>query len=113
MTNHTDNQPPAPRPRSWRTTIFWLIAAGAFLPTAFGFIQKFVRLVEMRDTIEGGQFTIFPVLNYALVAIGFTCLLIWAAARGMFRDVEGPKYRMLEREEQLARHERLHGSFRP
>jgi hypothetical protein len=45
-------------------------------------------------------------VNYLLASIGFLCMLIWAAANGMFRDIEQPKYRMLEVEEQLNRRER-------
>ncbi len=46
-----------------------------------------------------------PVLTYACVASGFFCLLVVAVMRGMFRDVERPKYRMLELEEKYDREE--------
>ena len=59
-----------------------------------------------------GSFLI-PVLNYLLVAAGFVCLLIWAVVNGMFRDVEGPKYTMLEHEQELDRLESNGGSASP
>ena len=37
-----------------------------------------------------------PVLNYLFVAAGFSALFLWAYVRGQFRNVEEPKYRMLE-----------------
>jgi hypothetical protein len=40
-------------------------------------------------------------MNYLLVAAGFGCLLVWATARGMFRDIEKPKQTMLDRERAL------------
>jgi hypothetical protein len=41
------------------------------------------------------------MMNYLLASLGFFFLLLWAAARGMFRDIERPKYEMLERERLL------------
>ena len=46
---------------------------------------------------------LIPVLNYLLVAAGFFCLFFWAYAKGHFRDIEGPKYRMLELEREYDR----------
>jgi hypothetical protein len=41
------------------------------------------------------------MLNYLAVAAGFICLTVWAAHRGMFKDIEAPKYRLLENEDEL------------
>jgi nitrogen fixation-related uncharacterized protein len=60
-------------------------------------------LAVKRDLIGG--FTIIPVANYLIITAGMVCLLIWAIAHGMFRDVEGPKYDMLEREARLDRND--------
>jgi nitrogen fixation-related uncharacterized protein len=43
------------------------------------------------------------VVNYLLASLGFFCLLMWAALNGMFRDLEQPKYNMLENERELDR----------
>ena len=42
---------------------------------------------------------------YALVAMGFLCLLGWAFVTGQFHDIERPKYEMLERFEEQERAE--------
>lgn len=39
---------------------------------------------------------IMPVLTYLVVASGFFCLFLWAYLSGQFKDIEAPKYRMLE-----------------
>lgn len=88
-----------------KTVVIAVIAAGIILPGGYGFIEKFVQFVRTLNTEEGGGFTIIPIMNYLLVAAGFTCLLVWAVAHGMFRDVEKPKYTMLDREAALDRRE--------
>jgi hypothetical protein len=42
-----------------------------------------------------------PVINYLLASLGFLLLFGWAAANGMFHDIEQPKRTMLEIEQQL------------
>lgn len=48
-----------------------------------------------RDELAGFAFD--PIIIYAIVAIGFLCLLAWAFLTGQFRDIERPKHEMLER----------------
>lgn len=82
-----------------------IIAISILLPASVGFIEKltlFIMAVK-KDKIAG--FTIIPVTNYFIVTAGMLCLLVWAACHGMFRNIEQPKYDMLEREEQLDRAE--------
>ncbi len=81
----------------------WIIAIFVLVPGCYGFTDKLVQFFKTLRTVEGGHFTIIPILNYLLVAAGMTCLLIWAILHGMFRNVEGPKYTMLEREAELDR----------
>ncbi len=73
----------------------------------FGFGSKFielVRLVKDSDSAASeGVFAVAPLVNYLLASMGFLCMLGWAAAHGMFNDIEGPKRVMLEHEEQLDR----------
>jgi len=38
------------------------------------------------------------MVNYLLATTGFFCLFGWALIHGMFREIEGPKQRMLETE---------------
>lgn len=91
-------------PSRAKSIVVWVIAILILLPAGAGFIDKLVQFFRTFGLEEGG-FTIIPIMNYLLVAAGFICLLIWAVARGMFRDIEGPKYTMLEREEELERSE--------
>lgn len=82
-----------------------IMALTIIVPAAIGFITKFVYFVRTLRTDNTGSFAIVPMVNYLVVAAGFFCLLIWAAYRGMFRDIEGPKYTMLDREVRLDRGE--------
>ena len=45
------------------------------------------------------------MLNYLLVAAGFACMFLWAYFKGHFRDLEAPKYRMLEMQREIDRGE--------
>lgn len=78
-----------------------VIAAVILIPGAVGFAEKIVQFVHTLDAEEGGRFTIVPLMNYLLIALGFLLLLLWGVAHGMFRDIEGPKYAMLDREAAL------------
>lgn len=70
----------------------------------WGFGHKFVALVLLalneRDAADAA-FAVAPVVNYLLASLGFLCLVGWAAAHGMFHDIEGPKQTMLDVEARL------------
>ena len=71
------------------------------LPSMVGFVNK---LREFRNVVQGdidGIFALSPMANYIFASLGFFCLLIWATAHGMFHNIEGPKYTMLDREDAL------------
>jgi cbb3-type cytochrome oxidase maturation protein len=81
----------------WGFSILMLATAGS------AFVMK---LIEFIVTATGDGETalasfLIPVLNYLLVATGFLLLFLWAYFSGQFRDVEGPKYRMLELQQQI------------
>ncbi len=90
--------------------IIALMAVGILVPGGYGFINKLVEFFKTLQMESGGKFTIIPILNYLIVACGMTCLLIWAVAHGMFRDIEGPKYAMLNREMELEKLEEASGA---
>jgi uncharacterized membrane protein YhaH (DUF805 family) len=86
--------------------VWWFYAAAmiaVILPVGFGFIFKYIKLIQTAKTDPDGGFALFPITNYAAITLGFICLLIWAVTNGMFRDIEKPKYTMLEREAELDR----------
>lgn len=77
------------------------IAGCILIPATFGFgtkLYEFIRAVRGDHTV---QFTLVPLANYFLATLGFTCLMIWGILHGQFRDLEAPKYDMLERERKL------------
>jgi len=80
------------------------------IPTMFGFAYRFREFIRTYADSDSGGFAIFPIVNYTLVSIGFLCLLVWAVAHGMFRDIEKPKHTMLEQEDRLDEHERTQGA---
>lgn len=91
----------APRTSRWQWRITIIFAICILIPSMYGFVGKFVELVNVFRGEPGGAFAIAPMLNYLLASAGFLCMLIWATSRGMFHDVERPKHQMLEQEEQL------------
>jgi hypothetical protein len=78
--------------------IMWVMALAVLLPSLYGFGTKFLEFVALYRGDAEGAFAISPVLNYLLASLGFLCLFGWAALRGMFREVEQPKYTLLENE---------------
>ncbi len=71
----------------------------------WGFGSKFVEFVALVWGDEAvaveGAFAVSPIVNYLLASLGFLCLFGWAAAHGMFHDIEKPKRTMLDIEEKL------------
>jgi hypothetical protein len=98
---------PAGRRQAWFTLA---MAAAVLLPSLYGFGSKFVEFVALASGEVDGAFAIAPVVNYLLASLGFLCLFGWAAANGMFHDVERPKLQMLDNERLLdARESRWQG----
>lgn len=83
--------------------LMWLLALGVLLPSLYGFGTKFVEFVALYRGDAEGAFAITPIVNYLLASIGFLLLFGWGAMGGMFRDVELPKFTMLENEAWLDR----------
>ena len=88
--------------KRWRSrlvkTFFALVI---LLPCGYGFGSKFWELVVICRGDMSGAFAIAPIVNYLLASAGFLLLLGWAAANGMFHDIERPKLTMLEHERWL------------
>lgn len=84
--------------QSWTTAILAVILLA---PSLFGFGTKFLELIKLSSGESEGWFAISPVVNYLLASLGFLCLFAWAAGHGMFRNIEEPKFQMLEVEHVL------------
>ncbi|GIW92525.1 MAG: hypothetical protein KatS3mg110_0566 [Pirellulaceae bacterium] len=82
----------------WVTAV---LAVAILVPSMVGFANKFLEFAVLVQQDNAGAFAIAPVLNYLLASAGFLLLLGWATRNGMFRDVEQPKWKMLEQERLL------------
>ena len=71
------------------------------VPSMLGFANKFREFILLYRGDVDGVFAITPVVNYLLASLGFFCLFFWAIYQGMFRDIEAPKFTMLENERKL------------
>jgi hypothetical protein len=91
------------RTTPWQVRITLLLAVLILIPSGYGFVGKFIELIHVFRGEPGGAFAVAPMMNYLLASLGFFCLLLWAAAHGMFRDIESPKYEMLAHEDLLDR----------
>jgi hypothetical protein len=87
---------------AWGVTVVFGVLI--LIPSMLGFVMKFRELVALTREVSDGGFAITPVVNYLLASIGFFLMLLWAGINGMFRDLERPKYWMLENERELDRH---------
>jgi hypothetical protein len=93
------------KPFQTRRVVVLLMALAVLVPSLYGFGTKFLEFVALyRGDVEG-VFAISPILNYLLASCGFLLLFGWAVLGGMFRDIEQPKYAMLENEARLDREE--------
>ena len=71
------------------------------VPSLLGFANKFREFILLYRGDVDGVFAITPIVNYLLASLGFFCLFFWAIYQGMFRDIEAPKFTMLENERKL------------
>ena len=87
-----------PRSQVITTVIFAVVI---LVPSMLGFATKFREFIMIYRGDVDGVFAITPIVNYLLASLGFFFLFCWATAHGMFRDIERPKYTMLENERKL------------
>lgn len=86
-----------------RRLVLLIMATAILVPSLYGFGTKFVEFIALYRGDVDGVFAITPILNYLLASIGFILLFFWAIMSGMFHDIEGPKWKMLENEALLDR----------
>jgi hypothetical protein len=84
-----------------RSIVNWLFVVAILAPSLWGFGMKFREFVLLARGDVDGVFAVTPVINYLLASLGFLLLFGWAAANGMFYDIEEPKHTMLENEQRL------------
>lgn len=100
MANTTPPKSQEAGPRKKALLIFAIVMV---VLAGYGFSVRFFEFLHTLQAGDSGNFIIVPLLSYLAVAAGFLCLFGWATFYGMFRDVERPKYTMLENEEKLDR----------
>ena len=85
----------------------WVFSIAMVLTAGTAFVFKLIEFVH--TALQPGPAAmasfLIPVLNYLIVAAGFALLFLWAYSTGQFRDLERPKYRMLEMQEEIDRQE--------
>lgn len=87
--------------KRWQLYVTIGSAVLILIPSMYGFGAKFVELIAVYRGDPEGAFAVTPIVNYLLASCGFLLLLGWAAANGMFRNIEAPKQQMLENEARL------------
>ena len=97
--NPAINQPSRTSRAQVLTTIGFALLI--LVPSLLGFANKFREFVLLYQGDVDGVFAITPIVNYLLASLGFFCLFFWAIYQGMFRDIEAPKFTMLENERKL------------
>lgn len=102
-----DSQERAAASRS-RRIFLWIFSVAMIVTAGTAFVFKLIDFFITATTDGPGALASFliPVLNYLLVATGFAFLFVWAYTRGQFRNVEAPKYRMLELDRLVEEHDR-------
>ena len=84
-----------------KTIVVIGMAIFILIPGGIGFGDKLYQFFHVLRSSDDGRFALLPIATYILVSLGFVMVMIWGALKGMLSDVEGPKYQMLEREEEL------------
>lgn len=96
--------PDSPKAQRLSRVLMLLLASGILLPSLWGFGNKLLEFIALARGEADGAFAVTPLANYLLASTGFLLLFCWAAANGMFHDIERPKHTMLENEQWLERH---------
>lgn len=105
--NEREKVPSAKEQRRFR---IWVIVVTLGLMVAgSGFIFKLVEFIRVAQNQDAEGFAVVPVVMYFLVTSGFICVFIWNYLRGGLRDVEKPKYKLLERHDEIDRHDNAIG----
>jgi cbb3-type cytochrome oxidase maturation protein len=97
--------PPPDRPPMSRAArrFLWVFSVAMIVTAGTAFIFKLIEFsyTALSRGSESLASFLIPVLTYLVVAAGFFCLFLWAYVSGQFRDIERPKYRMLEMQDEI------------
>jgi len=95
--------------RQWWTKERSVLAIGILVLTlaAGGFFFKFFEFVKSVFSNDLLNWAIVPVTTYLIVGVGFLSLFLWSVTKGDYKDVEAPKFRLFELDEQAEKDARL------
>lgn len=91
--------------KRWRLLATWIVGIAVIIGGAT-FVYKLVEFANTAMDEDMPGFALVSVVPYFAATLGFLLLAVWAFLRGHFKDIEEPKYRMLEQEEKYDRAER-------
>lgn len=89
------------RASSIREVAVYGFAVAILVFAGFGFVYKMTEFATtiIKDDVEGFGAVAVSIYLIGIVPIAFFTL--WAVFSGKFRDIEAPKYRMLELDEEI------------
>jgi len=89
--------------RSLRGMVVFGFAVAIMLIAGVGFTYKMTEfaLTIVRDDVQG--FGAVAVGTYLIGMLPIVLLTLWAVTTGRFRDIERPKYRLFELDDEIER----------
>ena len=88
-----------------RRIVVFGFALAVMLISGTAFVHKMVDFVLTMSGREVEGFGAVAVTTYLVGMVPIACVLLWAVFTGKFADIEGPKFRMLELDREIERHE--------
>jgi len=81
--------------------VLFTLAVGVMVIAGGAFVNKMVEfaITMSHHDIEG--FGATAVATYLIGMLPIVFIMLWAVFTGRFRDIEGPKYRMLELQREI------------
>lgn len=103
------SNPTPPRRWSLRYIAVLLFAVAVLVIAGLGFAYKMSEfaMTIVKDDVEG--FGVVAVAVYLIGMVPIVFLTLWAVFTGKFRDIERPKFRMLEIDREIERGGELGG----
>lgn len=83
-----------------------ILVGGAVVVAGATFMYKLYEFIVAASQGQMPGLLVASVIPYFLMSLGFLLLAAWAYSTGQFRDIEGPKYQLIDDELELERMER-------
>lgn len=92
------------------------LTTGVVLIAGAGFVNRMVDFALTMQSTEVQGFGAVAITTYLIGMVPIVCVMLWAVFTGRFADIEAPKFRMLELNQEcerldaeLVERERRHG----